>query len=56
MSSRSLTGHVYYVIFIDDFLRKNWIYLLKGEKEVFSKFKEYKALVENHIERKIKTL
>ena len=29
---------------------------MKSKDEVFSKFKEFKALVENHTERKIKTL
>ena len=56
MSSSSLSGYVYYVSFIDDFSRKSWIYFLKGKNEVFSKFKEYKALVENQTDRKIKTL
>ena len=56
MSSISLSGYVYYVSFIDDFSCKTWIYFLKGKNEVFSKFKEYKALVENQTKRKIKTL
>ena len=55
MSSSSLRGYVYYVSFIDDFSRKKWIYLLKKKDEVFSKFKEFKALIENHTEKKIKT-
>ena len=29
---------------------------MKGKEEVFNKFKEFKALVENHTEKKIKTL
>ena len=45
-----------YVSFIDDYSRKAWTYFLKGKDEVFSKFKEFKALVENHIEKKIKNL
>ena len=56
MSFRSLSGYVYYVSFIDDFSRKTWIYLLKGKNEVFNKFKEFKSLVKNDIERNIKTL
>ena len=56
MSSSSLNMYVYYVSFIDDFSCKTWIYFLKGKNEVFSKFKEFNALVENHTERKIKTL
>ena len=56
MSSNSRSRYVYYVSFIDDFSRKTWIYFLKGKNEVFNKFKEFKALVENHTERNIKTL
>ena len=55
MSSSSLSGYVYYVSFIDDFSRKTWIYFLKSKDEVFSKFKEFKALIENHTKKKIKT-
>ena len=55
MSSRSLSGYVYYVSFIDDFSRKTWIYFMKNKDEVFSKFKEFKALIENHTKKKINT-
>ena len=55
MTATSLSGYVYYVSFIDDYSRKTWIYFLKGKNEVFSKFKEFKALVENLSEKKIKT-
>ena len=55
MSSSPLSEYVYYVSFIDDFYRKTWIYVLKNKDEVFSKFKEFKALIENHTENKIKT-
>ena len=55
MSSSSLSGYVYYVSFIDNLSRKTWIYLLKNKDEVFSKFKEFKALIENHTENKINT-
>ena len=30
-----------------------WIYFMKKKDEVFSKFKEFKSLIENHIEKKI---
>ena len=53
MSSSSLSGYVYYVSFIDDFSRKTWIYFMKNKDEVFNKFKEFKSLVENHVEKKI---
>jgi hypothetical protein len=56
MSVASLSRYVYYVSFIDDFSRKTWIYSLKAKSEVFNKFKEFKALVENLSEKKIKIL
>ena len=43
----SLSGHEYYVSFIDDYSRKTWIYFLKGKGEVSDWFQEFKALVEN---------
>ena len=55
MSSSSLSGYVYYVSSIDDFSRKTWIYFMKNKDEVFSRFKEFKALIEKHTEKKIKT-
>ena len=55
MSSSSLRGYVYYVSFIDDFSRNTWIYFMKNKDEVFSKFKEFKSLIENHPKKKIKT-
>ena len=55
MWSISLSGYAYYVSFIDDFSRKTCIYFMKNKDEVFNKFKEFKALIENHTEKKIKT-
>ena len=45
-----------YVSFIDDYSCKTWIYFLKNKEEVFIKFKEFKSIVENQIEKIIKTL
>ena len=56
MSSSSLSGYLYYVSFIDNFSHNTSIYFLKEKSEVFSKFKEHKAFVENHKDRKIKIL
>ena len=55
MSSISLSRYVYYVSFIDKFSRKTWVYFMKNKDKVFSKFKEFKALIENHTEKNIKT-
>ena len=38
MSSPSLSGYLYYAIFIDDFFRKTWIYFMKQKNETFNKF------------------
>jgi hypothetical protein len=56
MPVKSLGGALYYVTFIDDYSRKMWLYLLKSKDEVFSKFQEFKAEIENLTNNKIKTL
>jgi hypothetical protein len=56
MSIPSLGKSVYYVLFIDEFSRKTWLYFFKKESEVFHMFKEFKALVENQTKKKIKVL
>jgi hypothetical protein len=47
----SLGKSVYCVSFIDDFSRNTWIYFLRNKSEVFDRFKEFKALVENQTEK-----
>jgi hypothetical protein len=54
MSVPSLGKSVYYVSFIDDFSRNTWIYFLRKKFEVFDKFKEFKAMVENQREKENK--
>ena len=56
MSARALSGVEYLVTFIDDRSKKTWIYFLKTKDEVFSRFKEFKALVENLTGKRIKVL
>jgi transposase InsO family protein len=56
MPVKSLGGALYYLTFIDDYSRKTWLYLLKSKDEVFSKFQEFKAEIENLTNKKIKTL
>jgi uncharacterized protein YigE (DUF2233 family) len=55
MKTTSRGGARYFVTFINDILRKIHVYLLRAKGEVFDKFKEYKALVENQTGMKIKT-
>jgi len=52
----SLGKSLYYVSFIEDFLRNTWTYFLYKKLKVFDRFKEFKALVENQTEKKIKVL
>jgi hypothetical protein len=56
MPVKSLGGSLYYVTFIDHYLRKTWLYLLNTKDEVFIKFQEFKAQIENLTSKKIKTL
>jgi transposase InsO family protein len=56
MSSPSLSGCLYYVIFIDDYSRKCWIYFLKDKSDTFDKFKEYKSFIEKQTGKHIRIL
>jgi len=50
------TKHKYYVIFVDDFSRKCWIFFMQKKSETYSKFYEFKALVEKESGKKVKAL
>ena len=52
----SLGGGYYFLTFIDDSTRYVWVYILKNKSQVFEKFAQWKALVENLHRCKIKTL
>ena len=56
MSSPSLSGCLYYVIFIDDYSKKCWIYILKAKSDRFDKFKKYKAFIEKKTWKHIRIL
>ena len=56
MSTPSIGNYLYYATFIDDYSRKTWIYMLKSKNEVFDKFVEFKASIENLSGRNIKVL
>ena len=42
----SLLGFNYYIIFVDDYSRFTWLFLLKHKTEVLSIFKHFKSMVE----------
>jgi hypothetical protein len=50
----SYNGFKYFVIFIDDFSKATWMYLLKSKEEVFNYFVEFSNYVENQFNTKIK--
>ena len=56
MSTQSLSGARYFLIFVDDKTHYVWVYFLKCKSEVFSKFLEWKSLVERMSNYKLKIL
>jgi len=55
-SVASTAKHRYYVIFLDDFSHKCWIFFMQKKSETYSKFCEFKALVEKELGKKVKDL
>lgn len=53
---KSLGGNCYFLIFVDEFTRYIWIYLLENKSEVFTKLQRFKLLVEKQVECVIKRL
>ena len=56
MQTPSLHSTFYFLTFIDKFIKKIWVYLLKTKYEAFAYFKEFKAMVEKQSGYVIKTL
>ena len=54
LNPSSLGGGNYFVTFIDDATKYTWVYILKKKSDVFDAFKNWKTLVENLYDRKIK--
>lgn len=51
---QSIGGAKFFVTFIDDYSRKVFVYALKSKSDVFTKLVEFKKLVENQLQKKIK--
>ena len=49
-------GKRYFITFIDDYSRKNWVYILKEKSKAFNVFKSFKVCVEIETGRAIKNL
>lgn len=56
MENRSIGGSRYFMLFIDDFSRMTYIYFLKTKDEALKCFQQYKAEVENQLNRSIKII
>jgi hypothetical protein len=52
----SCNGYRYYLLFVDDFSRFSWLFLLKSKSEVLNTFKHFKATVENQLSKQIKSM
>jgi transposase InsO family protein len=55
-SVASTTKHRYYVIFVDDFSHKCWIFFMQKKDQTLSKFCEFKAFVEKESGKQVKAL
>ena len=53
---QSLGGARYFVIFIDDFSRKTWVYFMTSKDQVFEKFKLFLHASERLSSKKLKIL
>ena len=54
MKTPSMGGARYFLTFIDGFLRKIWVYVLKSKNKVLARFKEWKTLVKRQSEHVVK--
>ena len=56
MDTPSLGEGEYFLTFIDDYTHYTWVYVLKWKSEVFDKFQNWKALIENESGHELKVL
>lgn len=56
ISSVTPGGSQYFLLLVDDYSRRMWVFLLKRKDEAFYAFNKFKVLVENGNEDKVKTL
>ncbi|GJU53066.1 copia LTR rider [Tanacetum coccineum] len=52
----SMSGCRYFLSIVDDYSRRVWVHFLRHKNEAFSKFNQWKQLVENQTGRKLKKL
>lgn len=56
MRTTRLKGERYFLLFVDDFTRMTWIFLLKKKSKTFSCYQTFKESTENECDMKIKCL
>ena len=56
ISPETKGGNRYFLLLVDDFSRKMWIYMLKNKNEALDAFKKFRNMVKNDSEKRIKTL
>lgn len=55
MKTATIAGARYFLLFVDDFSRKMWVFFLK-KSDAFFEFQNFHAAVENESGRRIKIL
>ncbi|CAH2099257.1 unnamed protein product [Euphydryas editha] len=54
METKSIGLSRYFLLFVDDHSKMSFVYFMKNRSEVFTRFKEFKLMVENQTNSKIK--
>lgn len=54
--TKSQQGGRYFMLLIDDYSRMTWVTFLREKSEALEKFKKFKVMVENEIDRRMKCL
>jgi hypothetical protein len=52
----SFCGCRYFILFIDDYTRMTWVYVLKEKSKDFEKFKIFQHMVENETREKVASM
>ena len=56
MSIQARGGYEYFITFTNDYSKFDYVYLMKRKSEIFEKFKEFRAEVENQLGKRIKAI
>jgi len=45
METKNFSGQLYFITFVDDHLRKLWVYVLKSKDQMLGVFKQFQASI-----------